>query len=152
MNWQFIFALSSVMIGLHSQTVDPEKWNTVERMCGIVERVEEIPIKGTPSLFTEKRQPIKKADVRVYRRENDAPCCGSSMPLAETLTNRSGVFMFKGSAPGSYWVVVVVDGKEYSHPIKYAPSAKDKVEVSCFDFLYEIRKGELQLGRMITVD
>jgi len=152
MKWKFIFAFTSLMIGLFSQTVDPEKWNTVERMCGKLERVEEIPIKGTPSLFTEKRQPIKKAVVRIYRREKDAPCCESSMPLAETVTSRGGDFMFKDSAPGTYWVVVVVDGTEYSHAIKYAPSAKDKVEVSCSDLLYEIRKGELQLGRIVTVD
>jgi hypothetical protein len=152
MKWQFILSVASLMISLPTQTVDPEKWNTVERMCGKLERVEEIPVKGTTAAFTEKRQPIKKADIRLYQRGKATQCCGAGLLVAETVTSRGGDFIFRNPAPGSYWVVAVVDGKEYIHAIKYAPSTKDKVEVNCADLLYEIKKGELQLGRMITVD
>jgi hypothetical protein len=131
------------------QAPDQEKWNTVERTCGKLEWVEKILVKGKVAEFEEKSKPLKKIDVRLYRWENESSCCGTALPIAQALTNKSGVFNFKNVVRGSYWVVVEMSGKQYSHAIKYVPS---KDEVSCSDLLYNISNGELQLGRVITVD
>ena len=88
----------------------------------------------------------------MYRREKDSQCCGTALPLEEVVTNKEGIFQFKNSVPGNYWVVVTVDGKDYSHAIAYVQHAKDKVEVSCSDLLYALEDGELRLEEVITVD
>jgi len=152
MKWPIILVLALLGGGSRPQADDSEKWNTVERMCGKLEWLEEIPVKGTTDTFNEKRMPVKKAEVRLYRRENDSPCCGATLFVTNAVTNRAGEFEFKKAVPGRYWIVAIVDGKEYSHAIKFAPESKDKVEVSCSDLLYDVHKGELQLGRVIHCD
>lgn len=149
MTWQSIILVGSLLAASVPQAVDTEKWNAVERMCGKLEWVEEIPVKGKGAEFEEKSRPLKKVDIRLYRRENESSCCGMGLPIARAVTNGRGEFDFKNLVPGSYWVMVEVDGKEYSHAIKYVPS---KVELSCSDLLYDIIKGELQLRRIIHVD
>ena len=135
-----------------SQTVDPEKLNTVERMCGKVEQVDRSPFAGATSTYGEWRKPIKNAVVRLYHREKDLPCCETAALVEATITNKGGNFSFKNSVPGKYWIVILVEGKEYSHALKYFRESKNKVEVSCADLLYDLRNGELPLGQMVHLD
>jgi hypothetical protein len=94
--WQAILLFGSLSAAAVPQTVDLEKWNTVERMRGKMQQVEE-----------QKTEPIRKSKVRLYRRKNDSPCCGEASPIAEAVTNKAGLFEFKNPAPGDYWVVVI---------------------------------------------
>jgi hypothetical protein len=147
-----VLTLCLAGFGRARQTVDTQKWNTVEQSCGRVEFVDETPVKGNVNQYNTKSKPIKRSAVRLYRRETESVCCGGAPPVAEALTNRRGEFEFKNVKAGNYWVVIVVDGKEYSHPIKYAPDAKDKTQINCSHFLYDLKNGQLQLGRVIDVD
>ena len=99
-----------------------------------------------------KRKSIKEAEVRLYQREGDAPCCGTNPPHAKAVTNRVGIFEFKNIAPGKYWLVIVTEAKQYSRAVTYTPDAKNKEPIVCSDLLYDLSGGELQLGRMIHVD
>jgi hypothetical protein len=149
--WLHAFLLASLAVLAVPQVVDHEKWNTVERMCRKLECVEETPLKGKADEFEEKSTSLKKTDIRLYRRKNEPSCCGTELPLARGVTNKSGEFEFnvKDLFPGNYWVMVEVDGKQYGRAIKYAGN---RVEVSCSDLLYEITNGELQLRKVIRVD
>ncbi len=149
MTWQFILLIGSLLFSSVPQGVDTEKWNTVGRMCGKLEWVEKIPVNRKGTEFEEKSKPLKKVDIRLYRRESESSCCATGQPIARVMTNGRGEFDFKNLVPGSYWMVVEVDGKQYSHAIKYVPS---KAESSCSDLLYDIVNSELQLRRVIQVD
>jgi hypothetical protein len=50
---------------------------------------------------------------------------------------------------GRYWVVVLVQGKEYSHAIEYVSRQSEQNGAELFSYL---KNGELQLGRVIDVD
>jgi hypothetical protein len=152
MKTPLLIFLAVLPAGASGQAVDAEKWNTVERMCGKAEWVEKIPSKHDPNSYEEKRKSIKKAEVRLYQREGDAPCCGTNPPVAQSVTNREGIFEFKNIMPGKYWLVIVTGVKQYSHAVTYTPDAKNKEPIVCSDLLYDLSGGELQLGRMIHVD
>jgi hypothetical protein len=149
--WLPIFLLALQAVPAVPQVVDQEKWNTVERMCGKLEWVEEIPLKGKIAEFEEKSTPLKNADVRLYHRQNEPSCCVTALLIGRTVTNKRGEFEFnvEDLFPGNYWVMVELNGKQYSHAIKYAGT---KFESGCSDLLYDIKKGELQLRRVIQVD
>jgi len=149
MTWQSILLVGLLLSASVPQAADTEKWNTVGRMCGKLEWIEEIPVNRKGTEFQEKSRPLKKVEIRLYRRGNESSCCGTGLPVARSITNGRGEFDFKDLVPGSYWMVVEVDGKQYSHAIKYVPSS---AESSCSDLGYDIIKGELQLRRMIEVD
>jgi hypothetical protein len=149
MTWQSILLVGSLLFASVPQAVDTKKWKTVGRMCGKLEWVEEVPVNRKGTEFQEKSRPLKKVEIRLYRRENESSCCGTGLPIARAVTNGRGEFNFENLVPGSYWVMVEVDGKQYSLAIKYVPS---KVELSCSDLLYDIINGELQLRRVIQVD
>jgi hypothetical protein len=149
MTWQFILLIGSLLFFSVPQGADTEKWNTVGRMCGKLEWVEKIPVNRKGTEFEEKSKPLKKVDIRLYRRESESSCCGTEQPIARGVTNGRGEFGFKNLASGSYWMEVEVDGKQYSLAIKYVPS---EAESKCTDLLYEIINGELQLRRVIEVD
>jgi len=135
-----------------SQTVNAEKCNTIERPCGKVEWLQRIPVKGNTSSYDEKRRAIKKAEVRLYRREKSVPCCGESSPVAQATSGKDGIFELGSVAPGNYWIVILAEGKQYSLAVSYAADPKKRDQVSCSDLLYDLTGEELQLGRMITVD
>jgi len=152
MKTPLLIFLTVLSFGVSGQAVDAEKWNTVERMCGKVEWVEKMPSKHDSNSYEEKRKSIKEAEVRLYQREGDAPCCGTNPSHAKAVTNRVGIFEFKNIAPGKYWLVIVTEAKQYSHAVTYTPDAKNKEPIVCSDLLYDLSGGELQLGRMIHVD
>jgi hypothetical protein len=149
--WRTIVLVGLMAVPALPQNVDPEKWNTVERMCGKAEWVDEIPAKGKTAESEEKAKPLRKARVRLYFRKNEPSCCEPKSLIGQVVTGKKGEFEFlvKDLFPGKYWVTVDLDGKRYSLPINYLGS---KVEVSCSDILYDVNKGELQLRRTVHVD
>ena len=152
MKTALLIFLAVLPFGASGQVVDAEKWNTVERMCGKAEWVEKIPSKHDPNSYEEKRKSVKKAEVRLYQREGDVPCCGTNPPIAQSVTNREGIFKFKNIVSGKYWLVIVTGVKQYSHAVTYTPDAKNKEPIVCSDLLYDLSGDELQLGRTIHVD
>ena len=144
-----MIAWHSMLLGQSSQAADVEKWRTIERPCGRLEWVEEVPVKGKPAESEEKSRPIKKAKISLLPRENESFCRGDGAPVARTVTKANGHFEFKHVVPGKYWVAVELAGKQLAVAVNYVPS---KEEVSCSSLLYDVIKGELQLRRMIEVD
>ena len=112
--WLHAFLLASLAVPTVPQVVDHEKWNLVERICRNLECVEETPLKGKADEFEEKSTPLKKTDIRSYRRRNEPSCCGTELPIARGVTNKSREFEFnvKNLSPGDYSVMVEVGGKQ----------------------------------------
>jgi len=150
MNWLSVLMFSLLVNGVAFQAADTQKWNTVELTCGKLVHVEVIPLKGVANSFTEKLTPIKKATLRLYRRNDDTPCCEGQQTVAETTSSRDGGFEFKKAVPGDYWVVANIEGKDYKLAINYTP--ENKGDAKCSDILYELKRDDLQLARMILVE
>jgi hypothetical protein len=128
--------------GILAQIPDTKKWNTVELMCGKLVHSNEKSAKGGA--------PIKGARVRLYLRNEGIECCDSLRPVAETTSSRDGSFKFEKVVPEAYWFVADVEGKDYKLAINYATG--NKRDTNCSDILYELKKNELQILRMILVE
>jgi hypothetical protein len=133
-----------------SQTVDLEKWNTVELLCGKLIQVQQIPEKRRANSFTEKQTPIKNATLLLYHRDKEASCCTTESLTAETVSRKDGSFAFKNITSGPYWIVGRVSGTEYKLALTYKPDSKSGA--TCPELSYELKNGELQLTRMVQVD
>jgi len=69
--------------------------------------------------------------------------------IAETTSNRSGVFDFKNLSDGKYWLVTTFENKEYKVPVRVQHSKiKQKL---CSELIYSIEdSGEFTLRRVVT--
>jgi hypothetical protein len=150
MNRASLFIFSLLLNGGAFQAADTRKGNTVEVLCGKLVRSEDIPEKGSANVYNEKTKPIKRATLRLYVGNKGMACCEGQQLLAETASRRDGSFQFKQAAPGDYWLVVRVEGKDYNLAINYVPN--NKSDVKCPDILYALKKERLQLERLIQVD
>jgi len=116
----------------------PQSITKVDRLCGY--------------LVTETqtgRDSVSKEKIALYRRESAIYCCNVHDRLAEVQSKRDGKFEFKHIAAGAYWIVAVVDNREYKMAIDFAP-AKDAQE--CAWNLYTIeRDGTFVLKTYVTV-
>jgi hypothetical protein len=150
MNWEVIFLLTLLLGDSYFQTADLEKWNTVSLVCGRLIQVRQIPMKGASNSFTEKEKPVKDANVRLYRRDKDIPCCSAESLAAEAVSGKDGSFDFKKITPGTYWLVERVAGTDYKLAITYKPDKENGTK--CGQLTYELKKGEIQLTKMVYVD
>jgi len=96
----------------------------VDRLCGYL-------VRETKS----DRESVPKVKIMLYRRETAVDCCSAQARLVETQTKRNGKFEFKHFRAGSYWIVAVVEGREYSMAIDFVP---DKNAQDCEWNLYTI--------------
>lgn len=110
----------------------------VDRLCGY--------------LVTETqagRDSVPKEKIILYRRESAVDCCNPQNRLAELQTKRDGKFEFKHIPAGAYWIVAVVESREYRMAIDFAPT-KDAQE--CSWNLYTIeRNGNFVLKTYLDV-
>jgi hypothetical protein len=92
------------------QSNEGPKWQRVDQLCGDVELA--APTKKTIAVNgkTETRQyvtEVRNAEVALYRgAATDKACCGSAVPMARTLSARSGQFEFSSFQRGLYWLAV----------------------------------------------
>jgi|SRR5580704_5070616 hypothetical protein len=116
----------------------PQSITKVDRLCGYL--VSETQ-KGRDSIAKEK--------VALYRRESTIDCCKVEDRLSEVQTKRDGRFEIKHISAGAYWIVAVVENREYRMAIEFAPS-KDAQE--CSWNLYTIEgNGNFVLKTYVTV-
>jgi hypothetical protein len=151
MNWVAPWLLAVGFCAGTAERLENSEWPKVERPCGVLLHSHEVPIKHQPNEFNTKSVPIRRAVVRLYKREGKSQCCEGLAPVAEVVTGRLGSFRFRSVEPAPYWVVAEVDGHEFKIAIEY--NRVSNSDAKCSDFLYEIMdNGQFNLGRMITVD
>jgi hypothetical protein len=113
---------------------DSDDFELVARLCGKLERVERIPGKIVPEVYTEKRQPLGDTKLRAYERGYNSNCCDKAPVVAETTSGKSGAFDFKALPLGRYWLAVTVDNRDYKLPV-LIQQTKDKQPV-CSEMTY----------------
>ena len=147
MKYRVIFAVVAMQASLFAQTPHEEKRATVGKVCGQVVSFENW---GDPPFSSWQRAPIKKADVLLYNRIAKKKCCSPDQLIAQTSTDGGG-FEFKDTAPGEYWVVVVVGKKKHKLGVTLTAYEKDKGD--CSLLYYEVVNGhQLRLIRMVRLE
>jgi hypothetical protein len=127
-----------LLLSLSGFAQTPQSITKVDRVCGYL-----------VSEAQTGRDSLPKENVSLYRRESMVDCCNVQDRLAEVHTKRDGRFEFKHISAGAYWIVAVVENREYRMAIEFAPS-KDAQE--CSWNLYTIESnGNFVLKTYVTV-
>jgi len=100
----------------------------VAKLCGKLEQTDSIPDKIIPGKYSVKYRPLKDAKLVVYERRSNSECCANTPAVAETRSDKSGNFEFKGLAKGYYWVTTRVELQDYQMAIRIG-QLKDKQPV-----------------------
>jgi hypothetical protein len=133
-----VFAIGTVLLcswGILARA--PQSITKVDRLCGYL-----------VSETQTGRDSVPKGKIILYRREPTIDCCNVPDRLAEVRTKRDGKFDFKHIPAGAYWVVAVVEDREYRMAIDFAPT-KDAQD--CSWTLYTIEKdGKFILKTYLT--
>jgi hypothetical protein len=123
--------------------------NTVDRLCGKLQHLDRHPTKDGKS-YTENRKGLRNVALKLYKGGKNS-CCEAPDLLEETSSRRGGEFRFKSQKPASYWIVAIVNGREYKIPIRL--ESPRKPSDVCSDKLFQANDdGEFSLGRVITLD
>ena len=116
-NTALIFVLTAASLALAAPAVQESyDWELVAKLCGQLVHVDRIPDKISPIKYLEKYRPIGDAKLLTYERRGNFPCCTVPV-IAETKSNKSGSFEFKGLPLGNYWFVAIVDQQQYAIPV-----------------------------------
>ena len=116
----------------------PQSITKVNRLCGYL-----------VSETQTGRDSVPKEKIILYRRESTSDCCNVQDRLAEVQTKRDGKFEFRHIPAGGYWIVAVVENREYRMAIDFAPT---KDAQTCNWNLYTIeRDGKFVLKTYVTV-
>jgi hypothetical protein len=151
MNLVGLAAVTALLISYPLQEQENGQVNTVGLLCGKLVYTEFIPEKGSIRSFQARTKAIPKTAMQLYPRLLNVDCCDGLTPVAETVTGHRGVFKFKESKPGDYWVVAHISGREYKTPIRYQPSKR--TDDSCSGLIYSLEdSGRFGVERIITVD
>jgi hypothetical protein len=95
------------------------------------------------------RDSLSRETISLYRRESAIDCCNVQDRLVELRTKIDERFEFKHLSAGAYWILAVVENREYRMAIDFAPG-KDAQE--CSWNLYTIESnGNFVLKTYVTV-
>ena len=103
MNLAAALVLASFAVGALAKAPSAPRSATVERFCGKLQHVEYPRITAT-SYSVEARN-LAHVVVNLYPAQESTECCEGAVPIATTLTGRSGSFNLKTKrfADGLYW-------------------------------------------------
>ena len=138
MKWFIILAVPFLASNGTAQTARGNAPTTVERLCGKVEHVREIPVKAAQNTFLTEARKLPRVPVSLYPAEEGRECCFGTSPIASTTTGRWGSFRFDENklTSGPYWIVVKPNGREYRLLIQYA--RKKNSDKLCSDTFWQV--------------
>jgi hypothetical protein len=129
---------------------EPPRPSKIDRLCGFVQQEKQFPDKHHPNSSQYADTAVEKVSVKLYPRGGTEACCSQMSPIAETLTRKSGKFAFKKIPAGNYWLVALIENREYKMQIEYKPAKENQSD--CEEHLYTLDKnGNFVLLAIITV-
>lgn len=138
--------LGCAVPAISADTVEPV---SIDRMCGKLVSIEETPAKGTASSSGQEGTSVPHARVRLFSPTASGECCALMTPVAEVVTGRDGVFLFKKITPGDYLLVATIGSSEYKLLVRYEPVKKNP-EKDCAEFQFTLEKGKFEVRRSKT--
>ena len=102
----------------HAQERKP--WS-VDRICGLVEYVHQIPEKKRPNNYSEKRKSLRGVPMELYESGENQTCCDGLRSLGAVISGKKGEFEFGPKQPGHYWLTAKWNDKDYKIGVVYEP-------------------------------
>jgi hypothetical protein len=96
---------SLVVAMLLMASAQSKKPATVDRLCGRVEHVQDIPDRKKPNNYSNKREGLKNLVLELYEWRDGAPCCTNLTRVDTRKSGKGGRFDFEPQKPGPYWLV-----------------------------------------------
>ena len=90
----------------------------VDRLCGYL-----------VSETQTGRYSISQEKMILFRRDSTIDCCKAENQVRQVQTKKDGRFEFERVPAGAYWIVAVVNNREFKMPIVFAPT-KDAQDCS----------------------
>ncbi len=119
-------------VAASSQQAPPlDEWHTVQRVCGVLDRVKYAPQKHSAQL-QQTNLPFRHVDLELYERQEGAPCCDNLVLAGRARADDDGKFAFRKISPSTYWLAMQFGGRTYSYPLRYE-RAKHPV-LGCDDY------------------
>ena len=139
-----------VLFGPLSLRAQKPSIQTVERLCGYLQQEKRIPDSRRPNFGDYEYEVVEKSPVKLYAMQGDSLCCSNTTPVALAVSRKGGKFEFKEVPPGKYWLVAIINQREYKMQIEYQPPKESPDE--CNEHLYTLDKsGNFVLLTYITV-
>jgi hypothetical protein len=97
---------------------------TLERLCGMLQHVDALPIKTEVYEIRTEILNIPHAAVTLYAADAGSRCCDRATPVAMAVTGHLGSFRLKSKRlpGGMYWLQVEPNGRKYRILFQYAPN------------------------------
>ena len=99
-----------------------------DHLCGIVDHVQYIPVRGRTKTFNDKRTPLASLPLVFYQQQAGQSCCDGLKQVAATTTDKKGKFDLDVKA-GNYWLSTEWNDKAYKYAFDY-PFSNDP-DVTC---------------------
>jgi len=106
--------------GLPQQSAQIDSWHTVQRMCGVIERISYVSQNHSVQRL-EKSQPFRHVHLKLYEALGQTTCCDTLRLAGQRVTDDDGKYNFRKIAPGAYWLAFDFEGRTYSYPLRYEP-------------------------------
>ena len=144
----FILLLAPSVSGQLPRTAEERaKWNTTGRACGSVRAVDYKQV-GEQSWQASQKE-VKKATIRLYRRDTGRPCCEESELVGKRVLDRHGTFSFERELKGKYWITIETPDRKGKGAINLNPADK---ETTCSKQSFIVdKKGNVDVGREVII-
>ena len=146
---RLVFAMALLLGSGLGQNPNIQGENTVGVLCGTLRYADQLYSGGVRVHGSFGTGPIAEVRLGLYRWEKRTRCCSKKALVAQTVTGKAGGFAFEDVKPGAYWLSGRRNLSRFKLAINYDPNPH--TGDSCSNLVYEVRDGELTLGRAITL-
>ncbi len=102
---------------------------SADHLCGVLDHVQHIPVRGYVRTYTEKRTPLPSLAVVFYQQQDGQRCCEGLRKIAIAITDKKGRFDLADVKNGHYWLTTEWNNKAYKYAFDY-PFSKD-ADITC---------------------
>jgi hypothetical protein len=146
-----IAGLTTILIvsgTLFARKRDPQH---ADHLCGVLDHVQHIPVRGFTRTYTEKRTPLPSLAIVFYQHQDGQNCCDGLKRIAATTTDKKGRFDLADVKYGQYWLSAEWNNKAYKYAFAY-PFSKD-ADITCSLQGIDLEDdGSAQWWQTITLD
>jgi hypothetical protein len=140
-----VFMTSATLL---ARKKDPPR---LEHLCGVIDHVQYIPIRGSTRSFTDKRTPLPSLSLVFYQQRNGENCCDGLKQIATTSTDKNGRFDVVNIQGGHYWLSTEWNNRAWKYAFDY-PFSTDP-NITCSGQGIDLKDdGSAQWWQTITLD
>jgi hypothetical protein len=133
---------------LFARKKDPQ---LADHLCGVLDHVQHIPVRGFTRTYTEKRTPLPSLALVFYQQQDGRNCCDGLKQIAAAITDKKGRFDLADVKYGHYWLSAEWNSTAYNYAFDYPFSRNADITCSLQGIDLE-DDGTAQWWQTITLD